>query len=173
MGQFFNQPDFVTEAKAITANNAINSTTKLNNASLWVGAGAVNVIIAGTTGGQILTLQLDVAGLGYSIATAVDLSTTVRNDVTKGTVNITSVGGAGEITGLTINAEGVGYNVGDELMISGGTTTAVVTVASVDLTPVAAQAVIFNEITYGQYLPVIVDYVLATGTTSSNIVACH
>ena len=51
MGQYANQPDFITSAKTITPTATINLSTKLNAASLWVGTGGnITVIIAGATG---------------------------------------------------------------------------------------------------------------------------
>ena len=37
--------------------------------------------------------------------------------------------------------------------------------------PTAAQAVLFKNVPNGSFLPVIVDYVLATGTTATDIIA--
>jgi len=49
MGSYGTQPDFITQASAVTPSNTINATTKLNSSSLWVGAGGdITVILAGT-----------------------------------------------------------------------------------------------------------------------------
>ena len=51
MGSYGTQPDFITEAAAVTPNNTINATTKLNSSALWVGTGGdITVILAGTVG---------------------------------------------------------------------------------------------------------------------------
>jgi len=51
---------------------------------------------------------------------------------------------------------------------------AIITVDSVDNTPQASQAVSFQGIAAGTYLPVIVDYVLVEAVTpASLIIACH
>ena len=93
MGQFNNQPDFGTEAKAILASDDINHTTSLGGACLFVGTGGtVNVIVAGT---QSATGHL----------------------------------------------------------------------------PTAADAVLFENLPSGSFLPVIVDYVLVADTTAGAIVA--
>lgn len=50
MGQFGNQPDFGTEAAAVTPSDTVNVTTKLNSSILYVGTtGDVKVLIAGET----------------------------------------------------------------------------------------------------------------------------
>ena len=49
MGSYGTQPDFITQASAVTPSNTIDATTKLNSSSLWVGAGGdITVILAGT-----------------------------------------------------------------------------------------------------------------------------
>ena len=37
MGQFFNQPDFITKAKAIVASDVLTTANYLDGATLWVG----------------------------------------------------------------------------------------------------------------------------------------
>ena len=49
MGQFGNQPDFGTEATAVTASDTINSTTNIKRSCLYVGTGGdVKVILPGS-----------------------------------------------------------------------------------------------------------------------------
>ena len=51
MGQFFNQPDFGTEANAILLSNDITSTTNLGGVCLYIGTGGdVKVIMNGKFG---------------------------------------------------------------------------------------------------------------------------
>jgi hypothetical protein len=51
MGQFFNQPDFGTEAKAIVPTDTVDATTNLNSSCLYIGvAGDVSVIMQGKFG---------------------------------------------------------------------------------------------------------------------------
>ena len=51
MGQFFNQPDFGTEAKVILPTDIIAAATNLNSSCLYVGtAGDVAVIMQGKFG---------------------------------------------------------------------------------------------------------------------------
>ena len=58
---------------------------------------------------------------------------------------------------------GVGGNV--SVILSG------VTNAAGDGPPLAAQAIVFKGVPAGSILPVIVDYVLATGTTATDMIA--
>jgi hypothetical protein len=93
MGNYATQPDFATEATAITPSDTIDSTTDLNQSILYVGVGGdVKVIVSGTK---------------------------------------PSVG-----TSLT-----------------------------------AADGVVFKNVSDGCWLPVVCDYVLATGTVATDIVA--
>ena len=88
MGQYGNQPDFGTFAKAITKTDTITFATNINASCLYVGTGGdVNVILTGVTGASL------------------------------------------------------------------------------------AKAVLFQNVAAGSFLPVIVDYVVATSTTASDIIA--
>ena len=94
MGQFGNQPDFGTEAAAVTASDTISYATNVQRSCLYIGTGGnVKVILSGVTG---------VAGSGL---------------------------------------------------------------------PTAAEAVLFKNVPDGSFLPVIVDYVLLTDTTATDIIA--
>tara|TARA_R110002124_G_scaffold202372_1_gene368909 strand:+ start:412 stop:714 length:303 start_codon:yes stop_codon:yes gene_type:complete len=98
MGQFGNQPDFGTEAVAITASDTISRATSQQSSCLYVGVGGnVKVILSGVVAPSTPPA---LAGL-----------------------------------------------------------------------PTAAQAVLFKNVPNGSFLPVIVDYVLATGTTATDIIA--
>jgi hypothetical protein len=51
---------------------------------------------------------------------------------------------------------------------------AIITVTGVNNTPLASQAVSFQGVQAGTYLPVIVDYVLIEGTSPATLmIACH
>ena len=59
MGSYTNQPDFATEAVAITPSDTIDATTKLGKAVLYVGTGGdVTVIVQNTqpSSGTALTV---------------------------------------------------------------------------------------------------------------------
>jgi len=184
MGQFFNQPDFITTAKEIQASNVIGSATFLDGASLWVGGiptggtGNVKVIIAGTKSGSIASLKITGRGSGYVENTNPPNVTLLRTDGTtpelNADVDIVSVDSNGGVTAINIVNSGLGFEVGDILQISGGTDPATLEVTEVTTTPIPAQAVTFKGITFGQYLPVMVDYVLvATAPACTDIIACH
>tara|TARA_R110000796_G_scaffold76087_1_gene170244 strand:+ start:145 stop:435 length:291 start_codon:yes stop_codon:yes gene_type:complete len=74
------------------------------------------------------------------------------------------------------DAIGFATNVGSACLYigTGGDVTAIlagVTGAAGSGLPTATEAILFKNIPDGSFLPVIVDYVLATGTTATNIVA--
>ena len=51
MGQFGNQPDFGTEAAAVTASDTISYATNVQRSCLYIGTGGnVKVILSGVTG---------------------------------------------------------------------------------------------------------------------------
>lgn len=81
-----------------------------------------------TTTGPIQVPTLVTTGAGYSTGTA---NTTATTGSGSGLIlNITSVNGAGAITGFSITSRGDGYAVGDDLTIDGGSTLATIDVAS-------------------------------------------
>jgi|TARA_B110000967_G_scaffold105191_1_gene107882 hypothetical protein len=182
MGQFFNQPDFITKAKAIVASDVLTTANYLDGATLWVGGipaggvGDVKVIMAGTLGGKILTLEIQSSGIGYNVDGVVrKLDNTIPSNSAGGEVIVSSVGSGGEVTGLTVNTAGLNYSVGDVLYVQGGGAyAAIVMVASVDDAVDPSQFVSFKGLTYGQYLPVAVDYVMiAPSPAATDLVACH
>ena len=182
MGQFFNQPDFITKAKAIVASDVLTTANYLDGATLWVGGipaggvGDVKVIMAGTLGGKILTLEIQSSGIGYNVDGVVrKLDNTIPSNSAGGEVIVSSVGVGGEVTGLTVNTAGLNYSVGDVLYVQGGGAyAAIVMVASVDDAVDPSQFVSFKGLTYGQYLPVAVDYVMiAPSPAATDLVACH
>jgi|TARA_R110001583_G_scaffold1669_3_gene12967 hypothetical protein len=182
MGQFFNQPDFITKAKAIVASDVLTTANYLDGATLWVGGipaggvGDVKVIMAGTLGGKILTLEIQSSGIGYNVDGVVrGLDNTIPSNSAGGEVIVSSVGSGGEVTGLTVNTAGLNYSVGDVLYVQGGGAyAAIVMVASVDDAVDPSQFVSFKGLTYGQYLPVAVDYVMiAPSPAATDLVACH
>ena len=67
MGQFGNQPDFITEVKSLTASDTINSTTFLNGSAIYVGNSA--------TGANIKVIMVGVTAAGGGLPTASDAIT--------------------------------------------------------------------------------------------------
>ena len=72
----------------------------------------------------------------------------------------------------TVAAAGSNYRVGDIVTIAAGGNNATFRIdATQTLEPTATDAVTFVGVPAGSILPVIVDYVLATGTTATNMIA--
>ena len=174
MGQFLNQPDFIEFGKVVTPSNTIDASTNLNKASLWVGGtGTVKAILSSTLGGVVESFTITSPGVGYTTGAAVATLNDDGTDATGLTVDIT-VDGNGAIVTAVLNNTGSGYIVGQTLRIAGGTSVAVITITGVDNTPLASQAVSFQGVQAGTYLPVIVDYVLIEGTNPATLmIACH
>ena len=93
MGQYVNQPDFVTRAAVVVPSNTIDGTTNLSSAALYVGTGGdVTAIITGETAA---------GGSGFPIAG----QAIIFKNVPSGTylpiivdyVLVTAVGGAADI----------------------------------------------------------------------------
>jgi len=77
--------------------------------------------------GSVTTYGSLVGGTGYSTG----LKTTTGGSGTGLIVNVTSVGGTGNITALTISNAGQTYKVGDVITITGGATSATITVTAI------------------------------------------
>ena len=166
MGQYGNQPDFGTEAVSITPSDVISFATNLNQACLYTGvAGDIKVILSNVIGikGVVSSLTSINAGSGYANATgaAVTSASGLGTGLTVNTV------AAGAITSLTINSAGSGYRQGDVITVAGGDGLANFRINVTDALPTAADAVIFKNVSAGSILPVIVNYVLATGTAAA------
>jgi hypothetical protein len=183
MGQFGNQPDFATNnVRAITPSDTISLANNLNGSLIYIGDNTttgsnMNVIVAGTSGGfgvQTLATVPPNQGVGTGYTTnAGPLATTTNGDGTGCTVSITAVAGA--ITDIKIIAVGLGYKAGDTVTVTqGGGADGTFTVTALkSLPPTAADAVLFRGLQTGGFLPVTVDYVLATGTTVEQLVAAQ
>lgn len=166
MGQYGNQPDFGTEATSVTPSDVISFATNLNQSCLYTGvAGDIKVILSNVVGvqGVVSSLNSVTAGTGYANATGA--GTTPASGLGVGlTVNIVTAGGV--ITSLTINSAGTGYRQGDVINVSGGNADAIFRINVTNALPTEADAVIFKNLSAGSILPVIVNYVLATGTAA-------
>jgi len=180
MGQFGNQPDFATnDIQAVTPSNTISTATNLNSSVIYIGdnttAGDVLVAIpSGSSGGfgvdKLATIPPNQSvGAGY-VTAAGPLATTTSGSGTGCTVGITAIGGA--IVSVTITAAGVGYKSGDTVTVTqGGGSNGTFTVTSLKaLPPTATQPVAFHGLQAGGFLPVTVDYVLASNATDTTTV---
>ena len=173
MGQYGNQPDFGTEAVSITPNDVISFATNLNQSCLYVGvAGDIKVILSSATGiqGVVSSLNTINAGTGYANATGAAVTPTSGLGVGM-LVNVVTA--AGVITSVAINSAGSGYRNGDVITVVGGNADATFRINVIDALPTEADSVIFKNVPAGSILPVIVNYVLATGTaaTAGDIIA--
>jgi hypothetical protein len=182
MGQFGNQPDFIThDIKSILPSNDINSDKFLDGSVIYVGTSAVggklNVIPVGAVGPSVISGFSSLGypgsnGTGYAPAAAV--ATTTSGSGTGLTVDITrtsvATGSIDYTNGLTLNTGAAqGYLNGDLVTITGGDTNAIFRIVASAGLPTAAQAVSFINLPQGEWFPVVVDYVLATDTTVSDL----
>ena len=149
----------------------------LNSSVLYMGVtGNIDVIVAGTSLASASALTLSTGGTLYTTITA---TTTCSNNMAQGlTVAITQAGGV--IQSLAIVAAGSGYNPGDIITVveagrGGGAVDAKAVITAVnDGVPVAAQAITFESVQAGSFLPVAVDFItsLGTGVTEADVIIC-
>jgi hypothetical protein len=106
--------------------------------------------VSANSSGSVLTTSSLVAGLGYTAGTG---RTTTGGHGTGCVVQITSVGGTGNITGISVTTAGSGYRVGDILTIiesgnsSGGQFT-VATIQEKTMVLSAGDALFTAQVTY-------------------------
>ena len=189
MGQFGNQPDFITnDIKAITTTNGFISDTPsqasfLNASVIYIGddasAGILNeltVIPAGVVGPNVIT---GFTSPGFTGHGGTEYQDARFNIDTKGgsgtglTVNFTAVDGV--VQTVAVNTAGTGYLNGDLITIDPqgadpgiGATFRIIAESGL---PTAAEATIFTNVIKGEWFPVVVDYVLAAGTTVGKLIA--
>lgn len=172
MGQFGNQPDFATnDIKQINPSDQIDQATFLNGSVIYIGdnsaGGDMIVIPAGAVGQSTVT---DLVSPGYSgsngtgYVNAPAVATTTSGNGSGLTVDITRTSIAtGSIDGLTLNTVTAnGYLNGDLVTITGGDGNAVFRVIAAPGLPTGKEGVFFKGLQAGGFLPVTVDYVLAT-----------
>ncbi len=174
MGQYANQPDFGTFASDVTTSNTISSATNLNSSALFIGTGGdVKVILAGTVGPSTVTGFSSPGfsgsgGTGYVQGTEYDL---LGGNGTALAAEFNVVNGAiVSVINITSGTTG-GYLNGDLVTVDGGDGNATLRVVAAPGPPTASEAVTFKNLSNGCFLPVIVDYVLATDTTAADIIA--
>ena len=129
-------------------------------------------LIKGVNGtGGITAFEITRGGQGYAIN---DVLTFVSGDGINGTMTL-STAPNGAVTEIAINAPGANYSVGDIITIqqdgSGLDCKFCIREVQSDL-PLITDAVIFKNVPAGTILPVAVDYVVATLTTATDMVAC-
>ena len=183
MGQFGNQPDFITnDIKTVTPVLAANLTAadSLDGSIIYVGTSApgnIQIIPVGTVGPSVISgfSSPGYAGSGGTNYTYDDGTPTFAE----------MVGGSG--TGLevmyvsdtsdqvvsidSIFSLGTGYLNGDLVTVDDGDANAVFRIVAAPGLPTVAQAITFTNVIQGEWFPVVVDYVLSDATTVTNLVA--
>ncbi len=181
MGQFGNQPDFATnDIKEVAPNNTISSETSLDASIIYIGdnttdgtTGCMVVIPAGTVGPSVITGFTSPGfnghgGTGYEDARFnID---TAGGSGTGLTVNFTAVDGV--VQTVAVNTAGTGYLNGDLITITPqggdpGCDCATFRIQATTGLPTAAQSIAFYGLQAGGFLPVTVDYVLATNAVGT------
>jgi hypothetical protein len=182
MGQFGNQPDFITnDIKTVTPVLAANLTAadSLDGSIIYVGTSApgnIQVIPVGTVGPSVVTALSSpgFAGSGGSDYEDARFNIdTIGGSGTGLTVNFTAVNGV--VQTVAVNTAGTGYLNGDLITIDpqGGDpgVGATFRIVAAPGLPTAAQAITFTNVVQGEWFSVVVDYVLSDATTVTNLVA--
>ena len=181
MGQFGNQPDFITnDIQTVTPVLAANLTAanSLNGSVIYVGTSApgnLQVIPVGAVGPSVITGFTSPGFTGHGGTGYEDARFNIATTGGSGTglaVNFTAVDGV--VQTVAVNTAGTGYLNGDLIQItqpgvlgSGATFRIEATVGL----PTAAQAITFEDVPQGGWFPVVVDYVLSDATTVTNLIA--
>jgi len=179
MGQFGNQPDFATnDIKAISPSPDINKTTFLDASVIYIGdnttlGNELKVIPAGTVGPSVVT---SLSSPGYAGSNGTGYSDSgnecfISSDASSSGLcaDFTAVNGV--VNSVTITDFGSGYLNGDLVTLDEGDGNAVFRVVAVPGLPTAAQAVTFQGLGTGGFLPVTVDYVLTTALSCGALIA--
>ena len=184
MGQFGNQPDFITnDIQTVTPILATNLTAanSLNGSVIYVGTSApgnLQVIPVGAVGPSVITGFTSPGftghgGTGYEDA-RFNIDTITTGSGTGLTVNFTAVNGA--IQTVAVNTAGTGYLNGDLITITPGGADpgcdcATFRIQATPGLPTLAESVSFINLPQGEWFPVVVDYVLSDVTTVTNLIA--
>jgi hypothetical protein len=180
MGQFGNQPDFITnDIQAVTPVLAANLTAadSLNGSIIYAGTSApgdLQVIPAGTVGPSVISGfsspgYAGSGGTGYG--DVVDENTDMLGGSGTG-LDILYTAVNGQVVSITeIIDQGTGYLNGDLVTVDNGDGNAVFRVVAAPGLPTAAQAITFTNVLQGEWFPVVVDYVLSDATTVTNLIA--
>ena len=148
------------------------------------GVGAFTVAEAGGLSGNILTLgaagaiatfEITDGGVNYKAGDVLTIEQ--AGGTTPATITLaTAPNGAVSADAITIAAgkAGLSYSIGDIITITQGTNVSAkfcIRAVKNDL-PVIANAVVFEAVPAGTILPVAVNYVTATGTVATGLIAC-
>jgi hypothetical protein len=177
MGQFGNQPDFIThDIKSILPSNDINSDKFLDGSVIYVGTsaagGKLNVIPVGAVGPSVISGfsspgYTGSGGTGYG--DVVDENTDLIGGSGTG-LDILYTAVNGQVVSITeIIDPGTGYLNGDLVTVDDGDGNAVFRIVATPGLPTAAQAISFINLPQGEWFPVVVDYVLSDVTTVTDL----
>ena len=176
MGQFGNQPDFATnDIKEVVPNNTISSETSLDASIIYIGdnttdgtTGCMVVIPAGTVGPSVIS---GFSSPGYAGSGGTNYDDLTEDENTTGgsgtglTVTATAVNGV--VRSVVFSSQNTPYQNGDLITIDAGDDNAVFRIVAAPGLPTAAQSIAFYGLQAGGFLPVTVDYVLATNAVGT------
>ena len=180
MGQFGNQPDFITnDIQTVTPVLAANLTAanSLNGSVIYVGTSApgnLQVIPVGAVGPSVIS---GFSSPGYAGSNGTLYPNNAANVATTGGsgtgLTVDYVADKGVIQTIVVNTAGALYLNGDLITIDNvnGPNNAVFRIEAAPGLPTAAQAITFTNVVQGEWLPVVVDYVLSDATTVTDLVA--
>ena len=178
MGQFGNQPDFITnDIKTVTPVLAANLTAadSLDGSIIYVGTSApgnLQVIPVGAVGPSVIS---GFSSPGYAGSGGTNYDDVIEDENTIGgsgtglSVDATAVNGV--VQSVVFSSQNTPYQNGDLITIDAGDGNAVFRILAAPGLPTAAQAITFTNVVQGEWFPVVVDYVLSNATTVSNLVA--
>ena len=181
MGQYGNQPDFITtDIKSIDALNGFVSNTPsaasyLDGSLIYIGgAGNLCAIPAGVVGASTVTELVSPGyvgsnGTGYGNDTGRGTTVVTGNGNGNLTVDITQVNGV--INTIAVNVTGAGYENGDLVRIDGGDDNAIFRVVAAPGPPTLLDAITFANPPQGAWFPVPVDYVMVINTSATLLLA--
>ena len=171
MGQFGNQPDFITnDIKRVSIQNNINRGTYLNGSVIYIGgAGDMVVIPAGAVGPDKIS---GFSSPGYTGSGGTGYVNDVAVATTGGsgaglTVDTTTLNGV--VQTIVGNSAGTGYLNGDLVTIDDGDRNAVFRIVAAPGPPTEKEGIFFKGLQTGGFLPVTVDYVLASRLGGSEV----
>ena len=134
------------------------------------GTGLIGIITGVNGTGGITAFTITRGGQGYTVNNVLAF---VSGDGINGTMTLSSAPN-GAVTGATIVVGGEGYAIGDVITIdqTDSNKNATFRVDNVQsFPPVIGDAVVFESVPVGSVLPVYVDYVTATGTDATLLIA--
>jgi len=179
MGQFGNQPDFIThDIKSILPSDDINSDKFLDGSVIYVGTsaagGKLNVIPVGAVGPSVISGfsspgYTGSGGTGYTYDANPVYAGTIGGSGTGLEVEYVTNTSDQVVSIASIQVPGSGYLNGDLITINDGDLNAVFRIVAAPGLPTLDESVSFINVPQGEWFPVVVDYVLANNTTVTDL----